>query len=41
MGSGKTVHAAGPSLVLVYLIIGVMLFFVMRAMGELLLFNLH
>ena len=41
MGSGKTVHAAGPSLVLVYLIIGIMLFFVMRAMGELLLFNLH
>ncbi|MEL4503592.1 amino acid permease [Luteococcus sp. H138] len=41
MGSGKTVHAAGPSLVLVYLIIGVMLFFVMRAMGELLLFNLE
>ncbi|WP_245306593.1 amino acid permease [Acidipropionibacterium timonense] len=40
MGSGKTVHAAGPSLVLVYIIIGLMLFFVMRAMGELLLFNL-
>ncbi|WP_394276089.1 amino acid permease [Luteococcus sp.] len=40
MGSGKTVHAAGPSLLLVYLIIGVMLFFVMRAMGELLLHNL-
>jgi D-serine/D-alanine/glycine transporter len=41
MGSGKTIHLAGPSVLLVYLIIGVMLFFVMRAMGELLLSNLH
>lgn len=40
MGSGKTISKAGPSLLLVYLIIGVMLFFVMRAMGELLLHNL-
>ena len=40
MGSGKTIHAAGPSILLVYLVIGVMLFFVMRAMGELLLHNL-
>ncbi|UXM96572.1 D-serine/D-alanine/glycine transporter (plasmid) [Bartonella sp. HY329] len=39
MGSGKTIHAAGPSIVLVYAIIGFMLFFVMRAMGELLLSN--
>ncbi|UXN04983.1 MULTISPECIES: D-serine/D-alanine/glycine transporter [unclassified Bartonella] len=39
MGSGKTIHAAGPSIVLVYAIIGFMLFFVMRAMGELLLAN--
>lgn len=41
MGSGKTIHAAGPSLVLVYAIIGFFLFFVMRAMGELLLFKLE
>lgn len=41
MGSGKTISLAGPSIVLVYLIIGVMLFFVMRAMGELLLSNLQ
>lgn len=40
MGSGKTIAAAGPSILFVYLIIGTMLFFVMRAMGELLLFNL-
>lgn len=41
MGSGKTIHAAGPSIIFVYLTIGVMLFFVMRAMGELLLHNLN
>lgn len=41
MGSGKTISLAGPSILLVYLIIGFMLFFVMRAMGELLLSNLH
>jgi D-serine/D-alanine/glycine transporter len=41
MGSGKTISLAGPSIVFVYLIIGVMLFFVMRAMGELLLSNLQ
>ena len=40
MGPGKTIHLAGPSILLVYLIIGTVLFFVMRAMGELLLFNL-
>lgn len=37
MGSGKTISVAGPSVLLVYLIIGGMLYFVMRAMGELLL----
>ena len=41
MGSGKTISVAGPSIVLVYSLIGVMLFFVMRAMGELLLHNLQ
>lgn len=40
MGSGKTIALAGPSILLVYAIIGVMLFFVMRALGELLLSNL-
>ncbi|OYN99441.1 D-serine/D-alanine/glycine transporter [Enemella evansiae] len=37
MGSGKTISVAGPSVLLVYLIIGFMLYFVMRAMGEILL----
>lgn len=40
MGSGKTISVAGPSITLVYAIIGFFLFFVMRAMGELLLSNL-
>lgn len=41
MGSGKTISLAGPSILLVYGIIGFMLFFVMRALGELLLSNLE
>ncbi|HET7266673.1 MAG TPA: D-serine/D-alanine/glycine transporter [Oleiagrimonas sp.] len=41
MGSGKSISLAGPSILLVYLVIGIMLFFVMRAMGELLLSNLE
>ena len=41
MGSGKTISLAGPSVIWVYLIIGFMLFFVMRAMGELLLSDLR
>ena len=41
MGSGKTISLAGPSVIFVYMIIGFMLFFVMRAMGELLLSNLE
>jgi D-serine/D-alanine/glycine transporter len=41
LGSGKSISVAGPSILLVYLIIGVILFFVMRALGELLLSNLE
>lgn len=41
MGSGKTISLAGPSILLVYAIIGFMLFFVMRALGEILLSNLE
>lgn len=41
MGSGKTISVAGPSIILVYMVIGFFLFFVMRAMGELLLSNLN
>ncbi|MDK4687823.1 amino acid permease [Kingella negevensis] len=41
MGSGKTISLAGPSVLLTYVLIGFFLFFVMRAMGELLLSNLE
>jgi len=41
MGSGKTISLAGPSILFVYMIIGFILFFVMRAMGEILLSNLN
>jgi D-serine/D-alanine/glycine transporter len=41
MGAGRTISRAGPSVVLVYGIIGFFLFFVLRAMGELLLSNLN
>lgn len=39
LGAGKSIHLAGPSIMLVYLIIGVALFFMMRALGELLLYK--
>lgn len=41
MGSGKTISLAGPSILLIYMIIGFFSFFVMRALGELLLSNLQ
>ena len=41
MGSGRTISLAGPSVLLTYVVIGFFLFFVMRAMGELLLHNLN
>ncbi len=41
MGSGKAVSLAGPSILLIYAITGFMLFFVMRALGEILLSNLQ
>jgi D-serine/D-alanine/glycine transporter len=41
MGSGRTISVAGPAILIVYTIIGFMLFFVMRAMGEILLSNLN
>lgn len=41
MGSGKTISLAGPSILFIYMLIGLMVFFVMRALGELLLSNLE
>lgn len=39
LGSGKAIQLAGPSILLAYLIVGIAVFFVMRALGELLLSN--
>ncbi|WP_367342302.1 amino acid permease [Limosilactobacillus sp.] len=41
LGAGKTIHVAGPSIVLSYLLTGIICFLLMRAMGELLLSNLN
>ncbi|QIL46757.1 amino acid permease [Vagococcus coleopterorum] len=40
LGSGKTIELAGPSILLAYLIIGIFILIVMRALGELLLSDL-
>ncbi|MBE1531735.1 L-asparagine transporter-like permease [Actinomadura algeriensis] len=39
LGAGANIAKAGPSLVLTYAVAGVMLFFVMRALGELLTYR--
>ncbi len=41
MGSGRTISVAGPSIIFLYAITGLMLYFVMRAMGELLMHDLN
>lgn len=41
LGSGKAIRAAGPAILLAYLITGIVCFAIMRALGELLLSNLH
>lgn len=41
MGSGKMISLTGPAVIFVYMIIGLMVFLIMRALGELLLSNLH
>lgn len=40
LGSGSAIKEAGPSIILTYLIVGVFCFFMMRALGELLLADL-
>jgi D-serine/D-alanine/glycine transporter len=37
LGSGKAISLAGPSIIFAYIIVGIAVFFVMRALGELLL----
>ena len=39
LGSGRSIHLAGPSILLAYIITGIVCFFMMRALGELLLSN--
>ena len=41
LGAGKSIHLAGPSILIAYLITGVICFLIMRALGELLLSNLN
>ncbi|QIL46756.1 amino acid permease [Vagococcus coleopterorum] len=40
LASGKSIELAGPSILLVYLIVGAFIFLIMRGLGELLLSNL-
>lgn len=40
LGAGESIHSAGPSIVLAYLIAGIACFLLMRALGELLLSDL-
>lgn len=37
LGAGQSIHVAGPALIFAYLLAGVMCFFLLRALGELLL----
>ncbi|GGI75926.1 alanine glycine permease [Saccharopolyspora subtropica] len=39
LGSGKALHQVGPGLILVYAIGGLIIYFVMRALGELLMYR--
>ncbi|MEC0485104.1 amino acid permease [Bacillus glycinifermentans] len=41
LGSGKSIHFAGPSILFAYLITGIICFLIMRSLGELLLSNLE
>lgn len=40
LGSGESIHFAGPSILLAYLLTGIICFWIMRALGELLLADL-
>ncbi len=41
LGSGKVISLTGPSVLIIYAVIGCMMFFLMRGLGELLLSNLN
>ena len=40
LGSGQAIHSAGPAILLAYIITGIVCFWIMRALGELLMSNL-
>jgi L-asparagine transporter-like permease len=39
LGAGKAISKAGPSLILAYVVAGLVIFFIMRALGELLMYR--
>lgn len=39
LGSGRSIHLAGPGILLAYVITGICVFFIMRALGEILISN--
>lgn len=39
LGAGKAISKAGPSLILAYAVVGLVIFFIMRALGELLMYR--
>ncbi len=41
LGSGSAIQAAGPAIILSYLIVGIISFFMMRALGELIIADPH
>lgn len=41
LGAGQSIHLAGPAIVFAYLLTGIVCFLIMRALGELLVADLH
>lgn len=41
LGSGQAIHSAGPAILLAYIITGIVCFWIMRALGELLMADLN
>ena len=41
LGVGDSIHRAGPSVILIYIIVGIFLFLLMRALGEMIMSDLH
>ena len=39
LGAGKTIHRGGPSIILVYAVAGLVIYVIMRALGELLMYR--